>query len=220
MATCNVQELMDEAACWLCLNKQESWAILLQMFCNIIGDIEAAGSTECADLFSDDFEDGVNNQPLKDPPWRNAGDTFLYFNGWAIEDPGGDGSVAWVGAFSAADAWAEAECWGTDWHGVMLRFDPNVAQHWYAAWIDEDTDVIRLQRGSTTLASTSATFVAGQVLRLEAEGNLFTVKYNGATVLAVRDTTASYISAAGSAGIRGSEDLGAVFDNFRCCSND
>ena len=220
MATCDIEQLLADGKCWMCLNKKQADAVLAQMLCNLIASAVIPPSPdECEDLFQDPFN-GPENQELLDPPWIQFGDTFLYSAGTAIEDPGGDGSAAWVRQTWMIDGYAQAKCLGTGVHRITLRDDYSIGGHYYAAVLDEATNNISIARGTTTLAGVSATFVAGYVLRLEARGAVLTAKYNGATVLVVHDTSGSAISDEGHAGMRGSEDLGAVFDDYECCSWD
>lgn len=218
MATCDVTQLMEDGKCFLCLDHKRAGIALSQMLCEILSVAVVPTPAEC-DERTDDFNDGVNGQELHQPPWQKFGDFFLYDNGTAVEDPGGDGSAAWYD-LRCTNGWVQAACLGTGYHQVMFRADWTIGGHWYGAAIDEASDTVILFRGSTILASAAATFVAGQVLRLEVEGDQFTVKYNGVTVLVVTDNSGSYISTSGFPGLRGSEGLGAIFDDFACCSTD
>lgn len=217
MATCDVTQLLADGRCFMCLNQKQADAVLAQMLCDLIASLELPEDT-CTGLFQDDFESGPQNAELE-PPWQHAGDTFLYNFGTAIEDPGGDGSRAWCESCYFTDGYAQAACLGTSFHEVFLRLDPNLAGTWYGAQVDEAGNTVALKKGTATLVGVSATFVSGAVLRLEADGARLTVIYNNVTVIVMTDTS-SPILTAGYAGIRGSEDLGAVFDNFECCSTD
>jgi len=42
MATCNVQDLMDDAACWFCLESNVQEALELQLLCEILSAIQSA----------------------------------------------------------------------------------------------------------------------------------------------------------------------------------
>ena len=44
MSTCNVQELMDDAACWFCLEPNIQEALELQLLCDIYQAIVSATS--------------------------------------------------------------------------------------------------------------------------------------------------------------------------------
>jgi hypothetical protein len=44
MATCNVEELMADAACWFCLEAREQEALELQLLCEIYTAIVNATS--------------------------------------------------------------------------------------------------------------------------------------------------------------------------------
>jgi hypothetical protein len=215
MATCDVTQLLADGRCFMCLNQKQADAVLAQLLCEMV---TAAANPEvpCTDLFIDDF-DGPDGAELE-PPWIKNGDTFLYDAGTAIEDPGGDGSRAWAPCVYV-DGYVQAACLGTSYHQIFLRYDLVVPVTWYGARLNEATNQISLMKGNTVLATVSATFVAGHVLRLEAAGAQLTVIYNGVTVLVMTDTS-SPILTAGYSGMTGSEDLGAIFDNFECCSND
>lgn len=218
MATCDITQLMEDGKCFLCLNHKQLGIALAQILCDILS-VAVVPDPDACDERTDDFDSGVNGQELAQPPWQKFGDFFLYNNGTAIEDPGGDGSNAWYDLL-CTNGWVQAACLGTGWHEVMFRADWTVGGHWYGAAIDESSDTICIMRGTGILGSVAATFVAGQVLRLEVDGTRLTAKYNGTTVLVVNDTTGSAISDDGFPGLRGSEDLGAVFDDFACCSTD
>jgi hypothetical protein len=205
----------------MCLNRKQADLVMAQLLCEII---EAAvippTPDECSEIFQDDFEDGPEGLELLQPPWYHTGDTFLYSSGKAVEDPGGDGSTAYANTFDFADGYVQAECWGTNLHGLYFRADPNVGLSTYLLRIDESTGQVDLLRGATLIGTATVTWVSGAVLRLDGVGLKLTVTYDGTVVMVVNDDAGSGKTAAGKAGIVGGEDLSAIFDNFECCSVD
>lgn len=222
MATCDVTQLMADAKCFLCLRGKQFDVAMAQLLCelNSVAAAAAASAESCADPFEDAFA-GAVGQPLADPPWQQPGDAFLYNGGSAIEEPGSAGSVAYVRDLSFSDGYVQATMAAHQDIVLILRGDPSDVNNSYWAVVDTTNEAVLVYRGATliTLRYLPTDAQIGDVIRFEARGRQFTLKWNGLTQIVCRDTTASYIAGPGLPGMKG-YGTDAEFSDFSACSWD
>lgn len=227
MATCDVTELMADAACFLCFHPREMDAAQIQLLCDLVADAEAETDEieEILDLddvrFQDDFEDCVGQLGS---PWRQMIESnFPGCDQGRVVDAGGGTQGAYVEGILLADLWVQADMGGAFPSGRLYARYQEGDLTFPAGYSVEVTNATTIHLGrwddspfETPLQDFTLTtpFVLGDKLRMEVEGATVRIYHNGVLVATYVD--GSPYSTPGTCGLDIPVSSAAWIDNFAC----